>query len=200
MYSGKLELESNDAKTNIALLIAADELCLNKLCILIEEYILKNEESLKQNLILVQDTTSKFTQFKKLSQFYNRQDVSLIFKANDFTSIKREVLHDIISKQHKLGLKPIEFWDKIKEWAIVQSNETSSDITKWSDINTKSFKTLIQPFISFINFKKISQVEFFRKIKPYKYIFDDKFYIEIMEYYCFDNIQLVNFIDSQILI
>ncbi|PKK62805.1 BTB-domain-containing protein [Rhizophagus irregularis] len=198
MYSGKLDLE-NDVKTNIAILIAADELCLNELCIYIEEYLLKNEELLKQNLILIQDITSKFTQFKKLTQFYNKQDDSLIFQANDFTSIKQEVLLDIISKQHKLGLKPVEFWDKIKDWAIVQSSGLTSDTTKKSDINIKLFKTLIQPFISFINFKKISKIEFFRKVKPYKYAFDDKFYIEIMEYYCFDNIQLVNYIDSQMI-
>ncbi|UZO27812.1 uncharacterized protein OCT59_019999 [Rhizophagus irregularis] len=198
MYSGKLDLE-NDVKTNIAILIAADELCLNELCIYIEEYLLENEELLKQNLILIQDITSKFTQFKKLTQFYNKQDDSLIFQANDFTSIKQEVLLDIISKQHKLGLKPVEFWDKIKDWAIVQSSGLTSDTTKKSDINIKLFKTLIQPFISFINFKKISKIEFFRKVKPYKYAFDDKFYIEIMEYYCFDNIQLVNYIDSQMI-
>ncbi|GBC01084.1 hypothetical protein RclHR1_04060012 [Rhizophagus clarus] len=195
MYSGKLEF-NDDVKTNIELLIAADELCLSDLCIHIEEHLLKNEESLKQNFILIQDITSKFTQFKILSQFYKKQDVSLIFKANDFTSIKQEILFDIISKQHEFNLNPIEMWDKIKEWAIVQSNTLSSDITKWTENNMKSFKTLIQPFISFINFKKISRMDFSRKIKPYKYIFDDKFYIEIMKYYCFDSIQLI---DSQII-
>ncbi|PKY55472.1 hypothetical protein RhiirA4_474957 [Rhizophagus irregularis] len=33
LINGKLELANNDIKTNIALLIAADELCLNEVCL-----------------------------------------------------------------------------------------------------------------------------------------------------------------------
>ncbi|GBC25558.1 uncharacterized protein OCT59_019989 [Rhizophagus irregularis] len=190
IYSGKLELENNNVKTNVALLIAADELCLSDLCIYIEKCLLKNVELLKQNFVLIQDISNKFTQFIYLSQFYNdtfQKDPSLIFKANDFTTIKKEILLDIIANKNHF-LNPIEIWDKLMEWAIDQSNELPSDVTKWTDINVTIFKKLIQPFISHINFQEITRVDFFQKIKPFKNVFDDKFYIKILEHYSFNNI------------
>ncbi|CAB4438101.1 unnamed protein product [Rhizophagus irregularis] len=164
IYSGKLKLENNNVKTNVALLIAADELCLN--------------------------ISNKFTQFINLSQFYNdtfQKDPSLIFKANDFTTIKKKILLDIIANKNHF-LNPIEIWDKLMEWAIDQSNELPSDVTNWTDINVTIFKKLIQPFLSHINFQEISRVDFFQKIKPFKNVFDDKFYIKILEHYSFNNI------------
>ncbi|GBB86640.1 hypothetical protein RclHR1_13000002 [Rhizophagus clarus] len=190
IYSGKLELEESDVKTNVALLIAADELCLSGLCIYIEKCLLKNEELLKQNLVLIQDIANKFTQFVNLSQFYNetfQRDPSLIFKANDFTTIKRDVLLDIVTKNNHI-LNPIEIWDKLMEWAVDQSNELPSDITKWTDTNVTVFKKLIQPFLSHINFQEISRADFFQKIKPFKNVFNDKFYIKVLEHYAFNNI------------
>ena len=182
MYSGELELEDNDVKTNVALLIAADELGLSDLCIYIENFLLNNEELLRQNFVLIQKVANKFTQFTKLSQFYDnsfQRDPSLIFKANDFTTIKQEILLDIITKNDLL-LKPIEIWDKLMKWAIDQSNELPSDITKWTNINVSVFKKLIRPFVPHINFQEISRADFFQKIKPFKNIFDDKFYIKIL--------------------
>src|SRR4051794_13544843 len=120
MYCGKLELANNDIKTNVALLIAADELCLNDLCIFIEEYLLRDEKLLKQNFILIQNITNKFTQFTKLSQFYEtafRQDPTLIFKADDFITIKQEDLFDFLT-QNNDSLNQIEVWNSLMEWAI----------------------------------------------------------------------------------
>jgi hypothetical protein len=192
IYGGELELENNSFKTNAALLIAADELSLNGLSLFIENYLLKNEELLEQNFVFVlQDITNGLNRFAKLSQLFAQKDALLIFKANDFTSIKQGLLIallDIILK-HKLCVKPIEIWDKIIEWTNAQSNGSSSDVTKW----------IIQPFISFINFKEISRLDFYRKIRPFKDIFDDNFYLEIIEHYCFKDFQLENYIDSQII-
>ncbi|RIA90995.1 BTB/POZ protein [Glomus cerebriforme] len=191
IYSGKLELENNDVKTNVAVLIAADELCLSDLCTFIENFLLRNEELLKQNFVLIQDIANRFTQFTELSQFFNnafQQNPSLIFKANDFITIKREILLEIVTRNN-LPLNPIEIWDKLMEWSIAQSdNELPSDITRWTDHNVSTFKISIQPFIPHINFQGISRVDFFQKIKPFKNIFDHNFYIKILEYYCFNNI------------
>jgi hypothetical protein len=125
-----------------------------------------------------------------LSKFYNetfQNEPSLIFRAKDFTTINRDVLLDIITKKNHF-LNPIEIWDKLMEWAIDQSNELPSDVTKWTDVNVTMFKNLIQPFLSHINFQEISRVDFFQKIKPFKNVFDDKFYIKILEHYSFNNI------------
>ncbi|CAG8679012.1 15889_t:CDS:2 [Rhizophagus irregularis] len=173
-----------------AILIAADELCLDELCSYIENFLLIDKESIKSNFNFILYTTNKFEQFIKLSQFCKesfQENPSLVLRADDFVTIEQEYFIEYLTKNND-SLKQIEVWDKLMEWAIAKSNnELPSDITMWTIDNITTFDTLIQPFISLINFQKISRLDFFQKIKPFKSIFDDKFYIKIIEYYCFNN-------------
>ncbi|CAG8451756.1 16698_t:CDS:2 [Funneliformis mosseae] len=186
MYSGTIKLTRQDTSTNIALLIAADDLCLNDLCSYIEEELLKYKESLKHNFVLIHQVTNQYSQFTKLFQFHQdafQKDPSLIFKAKDFTTIKQDVLLDILESNHLL--KPIEVWDNLIEWAIAQTNGLPLEITKWTADNVSTFGNIIQPFISHIDFKEIHPSDFFQKIKPLKDIFDIEFYVKLLEYYSF---------------
>ncbi|GBB87546.1 hypothetical protein RclHR1_00140050 [Rhizophagus clarus] len=189
MYCSNIDLSKNNIKTNVELLIAADELCLSSLCNFIEEYFLKNETLLKQNFVLIQDITTRFSQFTKLSRFYKkaiRREPSLIFKANDFTNIKKDILLDLLIKNN-CSLKPIEIWDKLMEWCIAQSSVLSYDTSSWTPTEIKIFGNFFRPFIPYINFKEISSSKFSKKIKPFKDIFDNDFYVEILEHYSFND-------------
>ncbi|GBC01079.1 hypothetical protein RclHR1_04060007 [Rhizophagus clarus] len=186
IYTGKLNI-TDDVKTIIDLLVAADELRINKLSSYIEDYLIMNDELLKQNFIFIQNFTIKYVKYTKLSQFCKdafQQDPSLIFKAKDFTKIKREILLDILIKNNH-SLKPIEIWDKIIEWSIVQSNKLSSS-------NIETFKAYIQQFIPYINFKEIEPLDFFQKIEPLKNILDDKIYNQLLEYYSFNHMNRIS--------
>ncbi|CAB4440800.1 unnamed protein product [Rhizophagus irregularis] len=158
IYSGKLELAKHDIKTIIELLIAADELCLNELCSYIEKYLLNDKESLKSNFILILNTIETYDQFTILSQFCKtscRKDPSIVFRADDFVTIGQECFLEFLTK-YSDSLKQIEVWNKLIEWAIAKSNnELPSDATMWTIDNIITFGTLIQPFISHINFQKI---------------------------------------------
>ncbi|EXX76962.1 uncharacterized protein OCT59_020009 [Rhizophagus irregularis] len=194
LYCGKL-IATNDVKTNVDILIAADELRIKNLCSHIEEYLLSNKELLKKNYIFIRNFSFKYAKYTKLSQFCKdafQKDPSLIFNSKDFTKIKREILLDILIKNNH-NLKSIEIYDKIMEWIITQSNELSSD----------NIKLFIQQFIPYINFKEIEPTDFLKKIKPLRNIFDDKIYSKILEYYSFNNMngisKIINF-DSLLLL
>ncbi|PKY55473.1 hypothetical protein RhiirA4_548755 [Rhizophagus irregularis] len=161
------------------------------------------------NFVLILQTVNKFEQFKKLSVFCKeacQKDPTLVLRAGDFATIGQEYLIEFLTKNGDT-LRQIEVWDKLMEWTIAKSNsKLPSDVTKWTNNNVTTFGTLIQPFISHINFQKISRLDFFQKIKPFKSIFDDKLYVKIIEYYCFNSIltdlaspQIVNYIDSQLI-
>src|SRR5581483_2942260 len=190
MYGVEIQLEDNDFKTNVELLIAADELCLDDLCSYIEEHLLEDEESLKSNFILILHIKKQYDQFANLSQFYMdtyRQDPSLIFTADDFSQIRQEYLLEFLQRDEH-SLKPIELWDKLMVWTIAQhDDELPLDVTNWTGDHVKAFGTLIQPLIPYIKFKEISNTDFFNKIRPFKDIFDDKFYIKILEHYSFNS-------------
>ncbi|RIA86040.1 hypothetical protein C1645_878923 [Glomus cerebriforme] len=192
----------NNIKTNIDFLIAADELCLTDLCLAIEEKLLSNKELLKRNFVTITLAVNQFDHFTNLLKFYKdalQEDPTLIFKADDFATIKREILLDLISVY---PFKQIEVWDQIIVWAFAQDDNLPSDITMCTSENISTLKDLIQPFISYIKFKEISPSNFFQKIKPYKNIFNNDTYIEILEYYSFNENVLPKFrmdIDSTII-
>ncbi|CAI2171502.1 16011_t:CDS:2, partial [Funneliformis geosporum] len=203
ILNSDIDFSKNAVKTNVAILIAADELCLNILCDSIENYLLDNKESLKKNFVLIQNVAAQFTQFIKLDRFCKiaiRNDPLLVFKADDFTTIKQEMLLDIL-KKNNYSVKSIVIWDKLIEWSIAQPDEgLPSDISKWTHNDISTFKTIIQPFIPHIDFKTISPLDFFKKIKPFKNVFDDVFYVQILEYYSFNNyIHSTSNFDSKII-
>ncbi|EXX74128.1 hypothetical protein RirG_053980 [Rhizophagus irregularis DAOM 197198w] len=142
LINGKLELANNDVKTNIALLIAADELCLNELCPYIENYLLNDKESLKSNFVLILQTVNKFEQFKKLAQLCKeayQKDPSLVLRADDFVTIEQEYLLEFLTENND-SLRQIEVWDKLIQWAIANSNnELPSDIRNWTNNNVTTF-------------------------------------------------------------
>jgi hypothetical protein len=184
IYGGSFDVHKYDVKTNIALLIAADELCLYLNSVIIS-HLFKDQESLKQNFVLIQRVISKYTQFTRLNQFYKttiKQDPSIIFKTGDFITIEKDVLLNLIKNNN--SFKQIDVWGKLMEWAIAQSQGLlPSDTTKWTNDNITTFGNSIQSFIPYIKFKEISPRDFSQKIKLYKSIFDIDFYVQILEYY-----------------
>jgi hypothetical protein len=147
-------------------------------------------------------TINKYDQFKKLSKFCKKacqEDPSIILRADDFATVKQEYLIEFLT-ENKDSLKQIEVWDKLVEWAIAKSNGLlPSDVTMWTIDNVTIFGTLIQPFISLINFQRISRLDFLKKVKPFETIFDKK----IIENNCIltdlKSPQILNNIDSQII-
>ncbi|CAG8471631.1 4178_t:CDS:2 [Rhizophagus irregularis] len=169
IYGGNIDVYKNDVKTNISLLVAADELrlyCLNGVII---PHLFKDQELLRQNFVLIQHVITKHTQFPRLTQFYKttiKQDPSIIFKTGDFVTIEKDVLLNLV--KNNTSFKQIDVWGKLIEWAIAQSRELSSDTTKWTKDNITTFGNLIQPFIPHIKFEEISPKDFSQKIKPFK--------------------------------
>ncbi|PKC74720.1 hypothetical protein RhiirA1_436740 [Rhizophagus irregularis] len=186
IYSDIIDFTS-DVKTNIALLIAADDLCLNDMCSAIETKLLNDKELLKKNFVTITHAVNKFDHFTNLLQFYKntlQEDPTIMLKANDFTTINREIFLDLVSIY---PFKPIEVWNKLIEWAFAQIKQLPSEISICTSDNSSTLKDLIQPFISHIKFKDIAPHEFSQKVKPYKQILNSDFYIEILEYYSFDD-------------
>ncbi|CAB4446936.1 unnamed protein product [Rhizophagus irregularis] len=204
IYSGIFKLSDYDLKTNIAVLIAADELCLNEFCEHTEKFLLNNEPLLKQNFILIQKTVNQLGQFEKLTQFYEtsiNDEPSLILRANDFITIQQETLLEFLTEYNQ-RLNPMEIWDKLIEWSIGQYNELPKNTKEWTNNEMSIFGTLINPFITFINFEKISLTNFCNNIKPFKDIFDKEFYVQMLEYYSFNEESHSKFkldIDSKII-
>ena len=92
-------------------MIATNALRLDDLRSHIEIYLVSDEELLKSNFVLIQNVAENFGQFKLLSKFYKesyQQGPSLIFKANDFTTIKSKYLLAVLT-ENKHSLNQLKF-------------------------------------------------------------------------------------------
>ncbi|CAB4440885.1 unnamed protein product [Rhizophagus irregularis] len=134
IYSGKLELANNDIKTNIALLIAADELCLNEVCLHIEKYLINDKVFCKEAC---------------------QKDPTLVLRAGDFATIGQEYLIEFLTKNGDT-LRQIEVWDKLMEWTIAKSNsKLPSDVTKWTN-NNYSYRLASPQIVNYIDSQLIN--------------------------------------------
>ncbi|PKY54895.1 hypothetical protein RhiirA4_448194, partial [Rhizophagus irregularis] len=125
----------------------------------------------------------------------------ILIKANDFITIQQETLLEFLTEYNQ-RLNPMEIWDKLIEWSIGQYNELPKNTKEWTNNEMSIFGTLINPFITFINFEKISLTNFCNNIKPFKDIFDKEFYVQMLEYYSFNEESHSKFkldIDSKII-
>ncbi|EXX74421.1 hypothetical protein RirG_051290 [Rhizophagus irregularis DAOM 197198w] len=125
----------------------------------------------------------------------------ILIKANDFITIQQETLLEFLTEYNQ-RLNPMEIWDKLIEWSIGQYNELPKNTKEWTNNDMSIFGTLINPFITFIDFEKISLTNFCNNIKPFKDIFDKEFYVQMLEYYSFNEDSHSKFkldIDSKII-
>ncbi|RHZ66623.1 hypothetical protein Glove_306g57 [Diversispora epigaea] len=200
IYVGNIELTKYDIPEILNILIVANKLGLTDLCDYIQDQLLDSKkELLKQNFVHV-NRTSISNGFEKLSKFCIKvlnQDPKIIFRSKGFTSFTSDELlgyykdyfqvNNQIDQIEKIEqIEQIELWERLIEWGICQLPNMNSDNSKE---NFQALKEKVKPMMKYIEFKEISAKDFFQKIRPFRYVFDDDYYIQILESHAFTNIQ-----------
>src|SRR5205823_12913119 len=103
-------------------------------------------------------------------------------------SIEKSMLTTILKKDI-LGLGEINIWDCVIQWGIGQNKELEKDISEWNKEDYKILKDILEDIIPLIRFNEINSKDFFRKITPFKRIFIEELYNEIIDCYLDDELQ-----------
>src|SRR5207248_5133461 len=77
----------------------------------------------------------------------------------------------------------------IIQWGIGQNQELRKDISEWNKKDFKILKGILENIIPLIRFNEIKSKDFSRKIKPYRKVFNEDTYEEILDYYFNDKWQ-----------
>ena len=89
-----------------------------------------------------------------------------------------------ILKSDSLELDEIKIWDYIVQWGIGQNKEIlEKNISEWNKDDFKKMKNNLKDIIPLIRFDQIIQIDFYKKIRPYKKAFDKDVYEEILQHY-----------------
>ncbi|KAG9306428.1 hypothetical protein G9A89_003538 [Geosiphon pyriformis] len=188
MYSGEIELNKYEVPKILELIVAAEELILEKLINHLEDYLIEHHaKELKENFLTLRETSYKYPSFKKLQDFFTEiavRNPAAIFNSQDFTSLDQCALVSFLQRD-LFDLQEAEIWEKVVEWgaAKLANNIDIKEISNWTDENFEAFNGIIEEFLPFIRFFHISSVDFYYKVKPFEKILPGTLYEDLLHHY-----------------
>src|SRR5437588_2593468 len=192
MYNGVVNVDNLDASEILELLETCDELNFNELVEDLQNHLLiQHKEWIQQNLIYFYKISSKHQPFNLLQSYYNElidDNPELLLNSGDMISIEKSILITILKKDD-LELDEIDIWDYVLQWGIEQNQELRKDISEWNKEDYKILKDILKDIIPLIRFNEINSKDFYRKITPFKRIFIEELYNEIIDCYLDDELQ-----------
>ncbi|CAG8480148.1 6307_t:CDS:2 [Cetraspora pellucida] len=170
----------------IDLLCAADELILPEMISYVEEkFILKHSKWLYENFDKILHTAFKHDLWKKLQEFcldYICPDPDIVFRSSSFLQSDELILENLLQRDD-LIMKEITIWDFLVQWGCGQAPSLGDNVTEWSDENFLILKERLHKCIPHIRLSAISPDDFYAKVRPFKKIFPEELYEEVLWQY-----------------
>ncbi|PKY55143.1 hypothetical protein RhiirA4_474411 [Rhizophagus irregularis] len=189
IYGGVLPLDECDTSDIIKILVAANELKLQELIILLQSFLIENKsEWMKQNFSNIYRMIFENNSFLELQKYCTdliSEDPVKIFESPNFSSTPEKLLVALI-RNDKLQMSEIQLWDYVLKWGLSQNPELPSDPTNFSKEDFNTLKNRLQRCIQFINFYNLTSEEFY-KVIPYKKIIPKELYKDLLTHFLNSN-------------
>ncbi|RHZ83881.1 hypothetical protein Glove_87g191 [Diversispora epigaea] len=185
IYGGIVNIENTDTKTIYELMVNSNKLELKELSVKLEKYLIKSKASwLKTHFSFVYHSIFDSNEFKDLKKFYNDIIVkypNLIFDSKDFTSLQETALISILERDD-LKVEEIKIWDYVIKWGIAQNPTLPADLKDWTKGNFEALKITLQQCLPLIRYFHIPVEVIWKKMKPYKKIFEEQLWDDIIQH------------------
>ncbi|CAG8686892.1 3741_t:CDS:1 [Dentiscutata heterogama] len=171
----------------LKLLIAADELDLQKLIEYVQSYLFdKKIEFLTDNYLEILKIVFRHEELSKLRDFcLNRvaEDPGVLFKSPNFYTIDKSLLR-LILQQENLAIDEMEVCKFMIQYAITQSLRTLNieDILELTSEDLSIIKGTLQEFIPLIRWFQISNENFLKFQKLFEIILPSELYENIKKF------------------
>src|SRR6266480_1177730 len=184
MYNGVINIDNLDTNEILELLEAYDELCLDELINDLQNYLIKEEKWIQQNIIHAHKVSFKHQTFNLLQDYCNElicDNPDVVLNSNNVATIEKSMLVSIL-KMNDLEIDEIDIWNCVIQWGSGQNEELWKNVSEWKKDDFKKLKYILDDIIPLIRLSRISRESFYDKVDPYKMIFDGNIY-EKLEYY-----------------
>ncbi|RHZ76550.1 hypothetical protein Glove_196g89 [Diversispora epigaea] len=187
IYGGIVDLENVETKFIFDLMITANEFEIEELTKKLENHLIETKSSwLKSHFSLVYCLIFNGNNFEDLKNYCNdivAKYPSLIFDAEDFTSLQESALVSLL-KRDDLQLEEVIIWvwEYIIKWGIAQNSTLPVDLTEWNNENFTTLKTILQQCLPLIRYFYIPGTDVLDKLKPYKKILDKQLWEDLKQY------------------
>ncbi|RHZ76565.1 hypothetical protein Glove_196g71 [Diversispora epigaea] len=162
IYGGIVDLENVEPKFIFDLMMAANKFEIKELTKKLENHLIETKSSwLKSHFSLYP---------------------SLIFDAEDFTSLQESALVSLL-KRDDLQLEEVIIWEYVIKWGIAQNSTLPVDLKEWTNENFTTLKTTLQQCLPLIRYFHIPGIDALKKINPYKKILDEQLLDDLNQYF-----------------
>ncbi|UZO08940.1 uncharacterized protein OCT59_029183 [Rhizophagus irregularis] len=186
IYGGVISLNEQEPSEILKVLVAADQLLLQKIIDYLQKYLIENKsEWMEKYFELIYRTSFQSNSLLELQQYCTNLMAEFpekIFKSLDFTSLSEKSLVSLI-KRDDLQMKEIEIWEHILKWGLDKNPTLLPDPITWSNDDLKMMENTLQHCLPLIRFFSLSSKDFFQKVRPYKKLLKHQLYEELLESY-----------------
>ncbi|PKK67261.1 hypothetical protein RhiirC2_575253 [Rhizophagus irregularis] len=189
LYTGLVNFDKQNSVKVLKLLVASDELNLQKLSDYIQTYLIDNQaEYLKNDTVDVLQITFRYESCEGLRKFCLDsicEDPKILFESPKFTSLEKDLII-LFLKNNELEMEEIEIWEFVLKWALARmsTQHNVDNLSQWTSSNFEELEKILHDLIPHIRWFQIPSKLFWRKVNPFKSIFPKQLYEDIMGYYC----------------
>jgi hypothetical protein len=188
LYTGLINLDKQNGAKMLRLLMASDELNLQKLSDYIQIYLIDNQaEYLRNNPVDVLQIIFRYESCEDLRKFCLDticENPKILFESPKFTSLEKDLII-LFLKKNELEMEEIEIWEFILKWALERMSiqHNIDNLSQWTSNDFEELEKILHDLIPHIRWYQIPSKIFWRKVNPFKSIFPNQLYEDIMGYY-----------------
>ncbi|UZO25405.1 uncharacterized protein OCT59_017671 [Rhizophagus irregularis] len=187
IYGGTISLNEQDASNILKLVVAVDELLLQKeISDYLQRYLIENEAEWMQqhfeHIYQICFQSNNLLDFQKFCIDLMAKSPEKIFRSFDFTSLSEKSLISLIERDD-LQMKEIEVWEYVLKWGLGKNPTLISEPTIWSEDDFRIMKDTLQHCLPLIRFFSLSSKDFLQKVRPYKKLLRCQLYEDLLKSY-----------------
>jgi hypothetical protein len=160
LYTGLVNLDKQNGAKVLRLLMASDELNLQKLSDHIQTYLIDNQaEYLKNDPVDVLQIVFRYEGCKDLRNFCLDticDNPKILFESPKFTSLDKDLII-LFLKKNELEMEEIEIWEFILKWALerMSTQHNIYNLSQWTSSNFEELEKILHDLIPHIRWFQI---------------------------------------------
>ncbi|POG62912.1 hypothetical protein GLOIN_2v1691014, partial [Rhizophagus irregularis DAOM 181602=DAOM 197198] len=188
IYTGLVNFNKQNGSQMLKLLMASDELNLQKLSDYIQTCWIDNRvEYLKNDPVDILQIIFRHGGCEDLRKFCLNsicENPKILFESPKFTSLETDLII-LFLKNNELEMEEIEIWEFVLKWALARmSTQYNVDnLSQWTSSNFKELEKILHDLIPHIRWFQIPAKVFWRKVNQFEPIFPKQLYKDIIGYH-----------------
>ncbi|RIA80317.1 hypothetical protein C1645_810495 [Glomus cerebriforme] len=185
LITGQVNVSNKSGIEILNIIIASDDLELNKLVKLAQDFFIEHRKFLQNDPIEILQLIYYNKSLKNIQKFCLETicfEPEILFDSDKFVNLPAPLL-EIILKRNDLNLEEIVIWENLIKWGLTQEKTLNDDVSKWNQENFIIFERILHKFILLIRFYEISSEDYYYKVRPYEKILPKELQGEILKFH-----------------